>query len=193
MKHENLEINLLHYTTKERIVSYGDIARHVDYLDSEDLEPTNFWGACGGFEVTVDGFKTIFRNLEFYVLLRAIDFLLCSLFWIKGNRIGWFDIDHEFPNDVVARFQSGNFIRLQRGEAQSLLFSFLPTDMNKFGLKGTRFFSSEIINREEWCQKARLALSQYFDVLVKVIDKEPDHPQSKVLKAYQDLWEMERV
>lgn len=159
------------------------------YLEEDEMTPFFFWAATGGFELTVDGYKTIFRGFEFYVALEAIRFLLHSLHWLEGKTSSY-DVDEEFPEAVVSRFPNHNFIKLSRKENEKLSFSYQSTLPQFEESRGTRFFREELFLSKDWAEAVRNGLKEYFDVLNPILLDNHEQEQSIILTDYlTNEWE----
>lgn len=180
---KKIEISIILFSNQGREINFRELKSGNSFLDEEDLSPYFFWAAQGGFELTVDGCKTIFRGFEFYVALEAIKFLLQSLHWLEGKTIS-FDVDKEFPDAVVSRFPNDNFIKLSRKDNETLSFSYQPTLPQFEEVRGTRFFNEEVFLSKDWAEAVRIGLKEYFDVLNPILQDNQQQEQSKILTDY---------
>ncbi len=169
---ENIEIIIYQYSKQGRKIEYASLSDGRSYFDPEDYNAQFFWGAMGGISIKVENYKVILDCDEFYVLLKAIDFLLQSMAWINEEEEEWLDKDEEYPNDVAIRFQSGNFLRLSEFDKK----------------RGQRFFSSHRITKELWVDAVTIALNEYFNVIEDIIKLDDEKSPSRVLSDYRDYW-----
>ena len=185
---ENIEIIIYQYSKQGRKIEYASLSDGRSYFDPEDYNAQFFWGAMGGISIKVENYKVILDCDEFYVLLKAIDFLLQSMAWINEEEEEWLDKDEEYPNDVAIRFQSGNFLRLSEFDKKSLSLSYLPPDLINTNKRGQRFFSSHRITKELWVDAVTIALNEYFNVIEDIIKLDDEKSPSRVLSDYRDYW-----
>ena len=135
---KKLEISIILFSDEGREINFRDLKSGKSYFEQKELNPEFFWGATGGFELTIAGNNTIFRGFEFYVALEAIRFLLHSLFWIEGETKNY-DSDEEFPDAVISRFSNQNYIKLSKIENDMLSFSYQST-LKEFEIERAFFF-----------------------------------------------------
>lgn len=184
-----IEISVILFSDKGREINFKELKLGGCYLEQKEMTPDFFWGATGGFELTVDGYKTIFRGLEFYVALEAIRFLLHSLYWIEGITKNY-DIDEEFPEAVVSRFSNQNFIKLSRRENDTVSFSCQSALSQVEGASGQRFFDEELFLSKDWAEAVKIGLKAYFDVLSPVLRDHQNDKKSNILENYiRNEWE----
>jgi hypothetical protein len=180
---KKLEISIILFSNKGREINFRELKSSNCCLEEEEMTPFFFWGATGGFELTVDGYKTIFRGFDFYVAIEAIRFLLNSLHWLEGKTSGY-NVDEEFPEAVVSRFPNDNFIKLSRKENGILCFSYQSTLPQFEETRETRFFNEELFLSKDWAEAVRIGLKEYFDVLNPILRDNPKQEQSKILTDY---------
>jgi hypothetical protein len=188
MTKQNLEINIFYASRGGREITFTDIANSSDCMDLEDYEAEAFWMLTGGFQVTLDGYKTIFRSSDFHYLVKATSFLIHSLYWIKNKTSDWFDKDDTFPNDVIVKSTGGNLVRLQSINDDELKFSHTPPNEKHLVKRGDRFFAGAIIHKKEWFIQTNVALKEYFDTLSFVVDKSEKSKTSEVMIEYYEVW-----
>ena len=123
---KKLEISIILFSDGGREINFRELRSGKSYFEQKELNPEFFWGATGGFEITIDANKTIYKGFEFYVALEAIRFLLHS--------------DEEFPHAVISRFSNQNFIKLSKIENNTLSFSYQSTENQLEVKRGNRFF-----------------------------------------------------
>ena len=185
---DKIEINILYDSKNRGEISFTDIANQNNSMDSEDYKPESFWGLTGGFQVTIDDYKTIFSSTDFHYLVKATSFLIHSMYWIKDKKSEWFDTDDTFPNDVIVKSTDNNLIRLQKYTDAKLEFSYVSTKQNYIRKRGDRFFEGLMIDKQEWFRQTNIALKEYFDTLLFVSNKAENDKTSKVMSEYYDLW-----
>lgn len=183
-----LRIFLLYYSDQGRESNFYNLVHNSSALDSEHYEPKAFRQMQGGLEMVVDEYYTIFHDFHFYILAKATDFLIHSLYWLRGQQNDWFTLDEEYPQDVVCRMTDGNLLRLCKGENETVVLSFLPLDKNHQPTRMDRFFEGITFRREDWFEAARQGLSEYFDLLLDVTGGFPNDPSSMLLMEYYDVW-----
>jgi len=190
MKQHPLEITLLYYSNEGREVSFTDLANDRDRMDASHYEPSAFWNISGGFEVTLNGHATIFHSCNFYCLVKATSFLIHSLYWIKGKTSDWFDVDDDFPNDVLIHPTPGTLLRLKKANTTDLSFSYLPTDKTYEPKRGDRYFSDINFNSAAWFEQTNLALSEYFNILKLVLaERNKSDRLVETMTAYLKVWQ----
>ncbi len=184
----NLEINILYWSSKGREVPFRFIINHTDTMDFDDYEAKTFWHLIGGFEVTLEGCKTIFHSSDFHYLVKATSFLIHSMYWIKGKESDWFDKDDTYPNDVIIKSTSNNLISLTNLSPEELSFSYTTNKENEIHNRGDRFFKNIRLNKQEWYEASNKALEEYFEILKQIADKQHDDPTSKIMMKYYRIW-----
>jgi hypothetical protein len=188
MADQQLEICILYWSKNGREVSFADIEKGADSLDMDEYSPDAFWSAMGGFEITLNGYNTIFHSTDFHYLVKATNLLIHSLYWIKGRVSDRFDKDDDFPNDVIVRSTGSNLIRLQSLNDIELKFSYISSKEKPIARRGDRFFEGVILDKQEWFRQADIALKEYFDTLVNIIKRNESRETSKVMLEYYEVW-----
>lgn len=183
----SLEINILYYSDEGRESRFSDIVNNIDCLDIEDYETEAFRNLMGGFEVTINGFNTIFHNPDFYPLTKATGFLIQSLYWIQDQPTSFFEKEDIFPNQISIRSTGNNVIRLQEYNENELAFSYLPA-RGRVPQRGNRFFSDVVLNKQEWFKQADIALQEYFSVLLYILKTNSYSSTCDTLLEYYDTW-----
>ena len=184
-----LEINILCDSENSGVISFTDIVSGNISLDSGNYTAEGFWGLTGGFQVTIEGYKTVFNTTDFHYLIKATNFLIHSLFWINGKTSDRFDKDDFFPDDVVVRTTGGNLIRLQNHSNLELLFSYTPQRENYIFKRGDRFFEGLPINKQTWFSQCNIALGEFFDILLSVANEDKTNETSKLMMGYYRFWQ----
>jgi hypothetical protein len=185
MIYSRLEINIIYYSEQGREVLFTDLVNEVDVMDESHYDASNFWSIFGGFDVTINGYLTVFRSCSFYCLVKATSFLIHSLFWIKGRRSEWFDTDKEFPNEVTINPTPNAILKLQMLSESEILFSYTPIDPNYVAKRGDRYFKDIVININDWFEQTDIALSEYFKILSFVVAQASDSNRVReVMKEY---------
>jgi hypothetical protein len=188
----SLEIAILYRSDEGREVSFTDLINNRDVMDVNHYEPSAFWNIFGGFEVTLNGHFTIFHNCNFYCLVKATNFLITSLFWIKGKQSDRFDNTNDTPNHLSINPSPDTTLRLQRLNEKELIFSYLPRENTYKHKRGDRYFGTINLNSDSWFEQTDLALNEYFEIMKMVIakaDKSDKTVQTMIeyLKVWQDL------
>jgi hypothetical protein len=182
-----LEVTILYYSCSGREVTFTSIVNGEDAMDQEDYEPKPFSSLMGGFQLTVDGYKTIFSSSDFHYLVKATSFLIHSLYWIRSKTSEWFDKDDDFPNDVIVKSTGDNLIRLQNFRETEVNFSYSPKERRTLK-RGDRFFDGVTIEKQVWFNQTDIALKEYFDILLRVVSPKNDDETSKVMLDYYKVW-----
>ncbi len=169
-------------------ISFTEIVQQKNILDGEDIEPSNFWGISGGVQILVNNYNTVFRSVNFHYLVKATNFLIHSLYWIKGIQNDRFDSDDDYPNDVVVRTTSNELLRLRSNSEKEVVLSFSHSERNHIWQRGDRYFENIIINKDDWYNASKLALSEYFEVLLRAVQSNPNDSTSKTMMGYYEGW-----
>ncbi len=185
---KDIEVYLLYSPNDNKEYSFFEIVREAVPLDFKDYEASNFWGINGGFEIVANGYCSIFRNTDFHYLVKATSFLLHSLYWIQGKKSDWFDVDDDYPNDVVARTTNNKLLILKNINENEVSLAFTSSENNHANARGTRYFENIAINKNDWGNAVKLALSEYFEVLLTVVQNNPNDSTSKTMMGYYDVW-----
>jgi hypothetical protein len=172
-----------------REASFFDLAQRKDGMDLEHYTPYGFWGIGGGMEIVTNDYHSIFRSTDFHYLVKVTNFLINSIYWIHGKRCDRFDIDDDYPNDVVLRTTGNKEIRLTNNNTDSEVQLSFTLQGKSFNYeRGIRYFEGVTISKVEWTNAVTLALNEYFEVLIRVIDDNADDQTSKVMLGYYDVW-----
>ncbi|MDO6429649.1 hypothetical protein Q4E93_03540 [Flavitalea sp. BT771] len=189
MARQQLEICILYWSKNGREVRFIDIVKDNDSIDMDEYAPEAFWSAMGGFEVTLNRYKTIFHSSDFHYLVKVTNFLIHSLYWIKGRTSDWFDKDEAFPNDVIVKSTGNNLIRLHSIDDKEISFSYTSSKDILISERGERFFEQVILDKQEWFKQTDIALKEYFDTLINIINRNESTEINKLMLEYYDVWE----
>ena len=179
---------LLYYSDQGRESNFYQLVHNNSALDAEHYEPKAFWQMQGGLELVMDEYYTVFHDFHFYVLTKATDFLIHSLYWLKGQENAWFSSDEAYPEDVVCRMTDGNLLRLCKGDNDTVVLSFTPLDTNHEPTRMDRYFQGLAFRSEDWLGAALAGLSEYFDLLLDITGEFPNDPTSMLMMEYYDVW-----
>jgi len=183
-----IEIFTIYRSNEGRETSFYNIVNSKDVIDDEHYEPSKFWNCMGGLSVCINQYQTVFCSTNFYNLVKATSFLIHSLYWIKNRRSDWFDIDDDYPNDIILRTTSNEIIRLANHNEEALSLSFTSSEVNHVRQRGDRYFESVLIKKEGWYAAAKLALEEYFEVLLRVVKNSSGDSTSRTMMSYYDVW-----
>lgn len=183
-----LRIFLLYYSDQGRESNFYHLVHNNSALDAEHYEPKAFWQMQGGLEIVVDEYYTVFHDNHFYMLAKACDFLIHSLYWLKHEETDWFARDQEYPDDVVRRMTDGNLLRLCKGDDQTVVLSYTPLDKNYQPSRIDRYFQGITFRREDWVEAVRLGLGEYFDLLLDITGEFPNDATSMLMMEYYNVW-----
>ena len=184
----DVEIIVLYHSIDGKEISFFDLFNRREAIDSEASEPAKFWWSYGGFEIAINDYKVIFHSCNFQYLVKATSFLIQSLYWLQGEKSDWFDTDDDYPNDVVLKTTSGEELHLTKNGIDDVKLSFTPKKKPYENERATRYFENLVIGKAEWENATRLALNEYFEVLLSVIQNSPDDEMSKTMLNYYDVW-----
>ena len=187
MSDQNLEINVLYWSSDGRETSFTAIADGSDYMDEENYEPKAFWSVMGGFQVTLEGYKMIFSSSDFHYMVKATSFLIHSLYLIAGMTSDWFDSEDIFEDKVTLKSTGDNLICLKKMNGGMILFSFEPKEVRP-RKRGDRFFDGVALKEEEWFKEADIALQEYFEILLRVANDHEDNETSRIMLSYYGVW-----
>jgi len=184
-----LEIFVLYERKGGAIVPFVSIVEGKDIMDIEDYEIEGFWGACGGIRIVFDKYCIIFDSVDFHHLFKIINFLLHSLYLLNGkDSYGMFPIDEDYPNDVVVKSTAGWLLRLKDLNQDLFLLSYEHNDVSYLRKRGDRFFEGIAINKLIWKSAARIALDEYFSVLLDAVKASGDAPRNQTAMEYYQYW-----
>lgn len=187
---ENLPIEIftIYRSNEGRETSFFNIVNSKDLMDDEHYEPSNFWNCMGGLSICINQYQTVFCSTNFYNLVKATSFLIHSLYWIKSRRSDWFDIDDDYPHNVIVRITSTEILMLRQIDERELFLSFFSSERNHVRQRGDRYFENIAINKNDWYNASMIALSEYFTMLVKVVQNNPTDDTCKIMMSYYDVW-----
>ncbi len=183
-----IEIITIYRSNEGRETSFFNIVNSKDIMDDEHYKPSNFWNCMGGLSICINQYQTVFCSTNFYNLAKATSFLIHSLYWIKSRRSVWFDIDDDYPHSVIVRITSTEILMLSQIDEREIFLSFFSTERDHVRQRGDRYFESIAINKNDWYNASMVALSEYFEVLVKVVQNNPTDDTCKIMMGYYDVW-----
>lgn len=185
----NIEIFVIYSSNTGREKFFFDIVRQEDIMDIEHYTPKGFWGIDGGIEIVIDGYCSIFRSTDFHYLVKATSFLLHSLYWTQSKKSEWFDVDDDYPDDIVLRNTNNDLLRIGKGNENELIISYTSVSENYLKVRGDRFFENILISQDAWINACKQALSEYFDMLLKITQDNPREDSSKTMMNYYYVWQ----
>ena len=156
-----------------------------------DLKADNFDYIGGGFLVAIDGYKIIFREMNFYTLLKPITFLMETLYWLAGRTTDMFDVDEDDPSRLVLETMSAEKLVLTNIGDGKLTLSFLAANKEQEDRRGYYYCSDILIDTKDWKEATNKALEEYFTLAQKVISIN-EGQSSRTLNECIDLWEKVR-
>lgn len=184
-----LEIFVLYEKWGGAVVPLIDLIESKDMMDIEDYDIEEFWGAGGGIRLVLDEYCIVFDSVDFHYLFKCINFLLHSLFLLHGkDASGIFPIDENYPDDVIVKTTGGNLLHLENLSGEYFLLSYKRSDTFNSRRRGERFFEGITINKPVWESAARIALDEYFSILLSVIENSPNAPRIRTAMEFYHYW-----
>ncbi len=183
---KSTELSIIYLTGDNREVYLRDVLAGSSYMGQEEYVPDNFWCRSGGLEIVIDEYRVIFRSLDFYNLCKIVAFLLHALYKIKGRTSSWFD---EESTDSVNVLTTGGHSLTVKIISENVSLSFLRngvTSDNK--VRGERFFTDVILDKSEFYDATKTALSEYFVMLEEIINDNPDDTTAATMKGFLGVW-----
>ncbi|MEO7213590.1 hypothetical protein [Mucilaginibacter sp.] len=184
---KSIGVYLLYSPSYNEEYTFFEIVKGMP-LDLKDYEVSNFWGVDGGIEIVVNGYCSIHKNTDFHYLVEATNFLIRSLYWLQGKKSDRFDVDDDYPNDVVVRTTGNKLLLLKDINEREISLSFTSLENNDVNARGVRYFENILIAKSDWSAAVKLALSEYFEVLLKVVQNNPNDSTSKTMMNYYNDW-----
>jgi hypothetical protein len=185
---KKMEIMCIYRSKKGREVEFNLLKDGSDTMDYEDLEVPNFVSMMGGFSVTMDGYKTVFRGVNFNHLWKPVSFLLESLFWLEGLSSGLLDIDGEFSSNLILSTTIEEKFVLSKSGENGLNLSFLAPDEAPMKTRAQHYFSEVPLPLKDWKEAVYIALEEYFYCAEQVLHQNPNGNNAGVLNELIDLW-----
>jgi hypothetical protein len=184
---KEIEIMCFYYSYVGREVSYYEICNGTDLMDESDYASNNFWFSLGGFSITVDGFKTIFKSHDFYNMTKATSFLLNTLYWLDNKYSNWFN-DYKNAEEISIEFGLNEKLTIRNCDIQKIALSYSHQNATHQKKRGDRFFESVILDKQEWVGAVKAGLSEYFEILLKVAQSNQNDSTSKTMMEYYNIW-----
>lgn len=180
-----IEVLCFYYSYAGREVSYYDILNKTDFMDETDQTPNDFWCSLGGFSITIDGFKTIFNNHNFYNMVKASTFLLNTLYWLAGKESDWFN---QAPNtdELYVEFGVNEKLIIRDRSLTEISLSYSNQTVGYERKRGDRFFEDIILSKQEWIDAVKAGLNEYFTVLLQATNN--NDSTSKIMQEYYNVW-----
>src|ERR1700754_2985940 len=88
---KKLEVLLIYRSNEGKEIMLYDIDNTVDVMDEIHYMPSGFWNCSGGLSICINGYCTIFNSCSFYNLVKVTNFLINSLYLVKGLKSERFD------------------------------------------------------------------------------------------------------
>jgi len=186
-KCNQVEIIFLYQNSQNREINFSDIVSGNDLMDLEDYDSETFWRINGGIKIIIDEYITIFHSSDFEYLVKAINFILKSMFWINNISSEWFDNDDDYPNDVVCVINSKLLI-IKEFDNKNISISYYPNTKNHTRQRGECFFKDIIIDKKDWLLASNIALKEYYEILLKIIKLNSNSNNNKIMNDYYSLW-----
>jgi len=154
-----------------------------------DLKADNFDYIGGGFLVAIDGYKIIFREMNFYTLLKPMTFLMETLYWLTGRTTDMFDVDEDDPSRLVLETMNAaeKLVLTNIGDGK-LTLSFLAANKEQEKRRGKNYFRDVVIKAEDWKEAVTLALEEYFYFAEQALKENPKSKKAYLLSCYISLW-----
>lgn len=182
-----VEIMGLYSSYSGREITYYEVANKLELLDADDYSSSGFWCSLGGFTITLEGYKTIFRSFAFYNMVKATSFLLNSIYWLKGIHSDWFN-SHEDVSELSIEFGMEEIMVVKKIEREKISLSYYKKNILYQPERGDMFFRDILMNIQEWINACEIALQEYFTVLLQVVRNEPNDNAARLIKEYYDVW-----
>jgi len=189
MEVKELEIMCIYRSRQGREVDLARIKDGSDTLDYEDLSLPNFLSIMGGISITINGFMTIYRGMNFYTILTPVSFLLDSLYWINGRTTGFLDLDSNYPSSLIINTMINEKLILSINENSKLSLSFVAPNKNQDKKRGFYYFEHISICRQKWTEAVCLALKEYFNISEEILKQNPKGQNIQVLRDFLNLWQ----
>ena len=200
-KYTNLEIELIACSN----MGGGDQGFYsinkTSFLHPEDSFPSKFWGISGGIEIVVDGYFSIYRSTQYYLLVSVADFLLTTLYNLKPVVL---DTEKAFfnayPQDIIDLESVDvykSILRFEKNDNSSIKLSRFPSmptikEMSRY----PKFFDNVIIDSDVWARECAFALDDYFNYFDKTVlgffakQEQTDAKKIDLMKRYVEMWYM---
>lgn len=185
---EDIEIFVVYYSNAGRETTFFDIVEGKEVMDLEHYNPSGFWGCGGGLKIITDNFNTLFNSVKFEYLVKATSFLIRSMYWIKGTRFSWNDVEEEYENGVTLKTETNDLIFLRKSGINKLLLSYFSSNKGAVRERGQSFFEDIIISEKAWYNASQQALTEYFVILKKITDENPLDESNVVMLNYYNAW-----
>ncbi|MDA3616323.1 hypothetical protein [Polluticaenibacter yanchengensis] len=189
----DIEVMCLYCSASGRIVTYNDLCRGLDYMDMEDRVLDSFWSTFGGFSITLEGYKTIFRSIEFYNMTKALTFLINSLYWALEKKSDWSEDSIDISKMSI--IMGENEFWVKKKGLYDISISYKSLNSQAENIRGQYFFEDVVINKSSWINALNVALNEYFTILRKILEQ--NVKQHSVYRSYMldfyKLWENVRI
>lgn len=176
-----IQVSILLVNQHGRVIDLHLTKYGYDYLDVEEWTPMSLWGAGGGLEIVIEGYKVILRNLEFYVSLEAVDFLLNTLLYHHGQLDSQW-LSEGYLDRMVRIFPSQNKLELHRVDANTYQLSYQKG--NRTQNSPLRFFEAELLPADQLISAIHQALDDYFELFDELRQQYPEDPKTSLLQQY---------
>jgi hypothetical protein len=120
-------------------------------------------------------------------MVKAVSFLLNSVYWLEKKKSDWFN-DYSDTDRLSIEFGLNQELLIRDDSSTHIALSY---SSRKEGFKkgrGERFFEEVFFDKKEWIAAVKIALSEYFTILLYVAENNPDNDTSRVMLTYYDVW-----
>lgn len=187
-KYVDIEVTCFHLSYAGAETTYYDISRNgFPVMDLDNWDIDGFWGAHGGFTITIDGYKTVFHSSEFYNIVKATTFLLNTIYWLEGKPSDWFN-DYTGAEELSITFGLQEVFKVRKKNEDAIYLSYYREDASAERTRGDRFFTDLLVSRDSWIDACKVALDEYFQVLKEIADGYPTSGYAPTLHRYYDVW-----
>ncbi|WBM74143.1 hypothetical protein [Saprospira grandis] len=190
MKNKKLEIICIYCSIMDGgpECNFSELKEGRCSMAEYDLKADNFDYILGGFLVAIDGYKIIFREMNFYTLLKPMTFLMETLYWLAGRTTNIFDVDEDDPSRLVLETMSAEKLVLTNIGDGKLTLSFLAANKEQEKRRGKNYFRDVVIKAEDWKEAVTLALEEYFYFAEQALKENPKSERAYLLSRYISLW-----
>ena len=184
-----IEVLCFYYSYAGREVNYNDILNKLDFMDEEDRTPSGFWTSLGGFSITIDGFKTIYSNHNFYNMVKASTFLLNTVYWLNGKESDWFNKPIN-ASELSIEFGVNEKLTIHNKSLTEISLSYSNQTIGYERKRGDRYFEDIVLPKQEWVNAVKVGLNEYFKVLLQIAHNDKNNDTSKIMQEYYSVWNL---
>ncbi|PUZ19172.1 hypothetical protein GA0116948_1382 [Chitinophaga costaii] len=187
-EYNKLEILCLYCSYAGRVTSYYELCNDADFMEKEEYTNSGFLASLGGFSITIRGFNTIFNSYGFYNVMKATTFLLNTLYWLEGKYYeDWFN-DYSNTDLLSIEFGINEILTIRKNGMAEIQLSYFNKEKMDQSKRGEHFFYDFVLRTDEWLEACRIALEEYFAMLLKVVRQNKHDDAAIVLLRYQEVW-----